>query len=375
MGSSAVEPISTGDLWSKFETTRKAAPTLHQEFAVTQRLKNGFLEEVSHYKIIVDLSEGKWREQSVGRAGDLTRIYDTENLLEVETDGTEYTRSKHKNDKEKDELLPDPYATKPDWGKAHEVQRGPCGFAGKDHLCIVLDAPIKPWLRPMEAGHEQKMINGTIRFMVDTETGMWLRTQTTELIEGGRYPFERGLIYTISGLRFGVAPDEALFKLPAGDLHEVSYLTPWDDVRIKKQLAGKPAPEMQVRDIHGNMISLASLKGKTVLLDFWTTWCPPCQSDASSVEKLSEKYGKDLAVVGISVSEDRDTVEPYLKKHPHNFPIVLSSENLMPRPYQIGVFPTYLVISPDGTLTTAEEGDQGFAKLRQDLKKAGLAIE
>ena len=37
MGSSAVEPISTGDLWSKFETTRKAAPTLHQEFAVTQR--------------------------------------------------------------------------------------------------------------------------------------------------------------------------------------------------------------------------------------------------------------------------------------------------------------------------------------------------
>jgi len=117
------------------------------------------------------------------------------------------------------------------------------------------------------------------------------------------------------------------------------------------------------------------LKGKTVLLDFWATWCPPCQADTSSLEKLNQKYGKNLTIVGISVGEERETVEKYLKKHQHSYPVVLSIENQMPRTYQVGVFPTYLVISPNGTLTTARQGDQGFANLRRDLEKAGMAME
>jgi thiol-disulfide isomerase/thioredoxin len=114
----------------------------------------------------------------------------------------------------------------------------------------------------------------------------------------------------------------------------------------------------------------ASPKGKTVLLDFWTTWCPPCQADASSIEKLNQKFGnKNLAIIGISVDEDRAIVEKYLKKHPHSFPVVLSSENQMLRAYQIRVLPTYMIIRPDGTFMTTEEGDKGFGKLRKTCKK------
>jgi hypothetical protein len=68
-------------------------------------------------------------------------------------------------------------------------------------------------------------------------------------------------------------------------------------------------------------------------------------------------------------------VEKFLKKHPDSFPVVLTTENEMPRPYQVGLFPTYLVIAPDGTLTTAVEGDQGFAELRKFLEKAGMETE
>jgi hypothetical protein len=75
------------------------------------------------------------------------------------------------------------------------------------------------------------------------------------------------------------------------------------------------------------------------------------------------------------VGEDRTIVEKYLQKHPHSYPVVLSSENQMPRPYEIGVFPTYLIIGSDGTLMTAEEGDKGFAKLRKELEKAGMETE
>jgi hypothetical protein len=52
--------------------------------------------------------------------------------------------------------------------------------------------------------------------------------------------------------------------------------------------------------------------------------------------------------------------------------VVLTTENDMPRPYQIGVFPTYIIIDPDGKVGSAAEGDQGFGELRKLLKKAGI---
>ena len=70
--------------------------------------------------------------------------------------------------------------------------------------------------------------------------------------------------------------------------------------------------------------------------------------------------------------EDRSIVENFLQQRPHEFPVVLSSENNLPRAYQIGIFPTYIVIDSDGTVATAVEGEQGFADLRSKLKKAGL---
>jgi thiol-disulfide isomerase/thioredoxin len=346
---------------------------LHQEFEVTRHVKTAYREQAAHFEIAVDVAQGQWRERELGGGGELIRLYDGRDLFTFESEGAEYTRARQKGDK--DESLPQPYGIKLDWGKAKELQRLPCGFSSKDHTCVILEAPIKPWVRPGLPSGTTRMTDGTIRVLIDTETGIWLQCRTVELIEGSMSSYRMDLTYQVKHMSYGAPADATVFKLPDG-LKEVKELTPWDEARIKKQLAGKLAPELQVTDIQGKAISLADLKGKTVLLDFWTTWCPPCQADAPSIDKLNQKYGdKNLAIVGISVSEDREIVEKYLKKHPHNYPVVLSSENQMPRPYQIGVFPTYLIISPDGTLMTAEEGDKGFGKLRKDLQKAGLEAE
>jgi thiol-disulfide isomerase/thioredoxin len=373
MVSNAIAETATNDVWSKFEATRQGMRGLHQEFEVARRVKSGNVEHFSRHQVIIDFAKGSWREQAIGGDGELTRLFDGQNLFVFEPGGTQYTRAKQKGDNV--EWLPEPYETKLDWGKAKEVQRLPCGFAGKDHTCVIIDAPVKPWVRPHTPGYVTTMTSGASRVMIDTETGIWLRCHTQELVEWPRGSSQWDLTYTIKDISYGAAPDATLFKLP-DNLQEVKELTPWNETRIKKQLAGKPAPDLQVTDIRGNPISLANWKGKTVLLDFWTTWCPPCQADASSIEKLNQKYGNNnLRIVGISVSEDRDTVEKYLKKHPHSYPVVLSSENQLPRPYQIGIFPTYLIIAPDGALVTAEQGDQGFGRLRKDLEKAGLEAE
>lgn len=371
--SNAIPETASNNVWSKFETTRQGMPALHQAFDVERHVKSEHAEQVLRYQVVLDLSQGKWREQAIGGKNEATRIYDGQDLLVFEAGGTEYTRDKKKGDK--DEALPEPYETRLDWNKAKEAQSLPCGFAGKDHTCVIVDVPIKSWMRPGTTGNITKMTAGSIRIMIDTVTGIWLRCHKAELIETPHSNYQWDTTYEIKQMTYGADPNAALFKLPDG-LNEVKEITRWGEARIRKQLGGKPAPELQVKDIHGKPISLAELKGKTILLDFWTTWCPPCQADAPSLEKLSQKYGdKNLALIGISVDEDRTTVEKYLQKHPHSFPVVLSSENQMPRPYEIGVFPTYLIIGPDGTLMTAEEGDKGFSKLRKELERAGLETE
>ncbi len=176
-------------------------------------------------------------------------------------------------------------------------------------------------------------------------------------------------------ISYGIPADSALFEVPSGG-REVKELSKWNAARIKKQLAGRPAPEFTVTDIQGKSVTLSAFKGKTVLLDFWTTWCPPCRADAPALDKLYRKYGAEsLMIIGVSVSEDRAIVERFLRDHPHNFPVILTTENELPSAYQIGVFPTYIVIERDGTLASAVEGDRGFSDLRKLLKKAGLELE
>jgi thiol-disulfide isomerase/thioredoxin len=163
-----------------------------------------------------------------------------------------------------------------------------------------------------------------------------------------------------------------LFQIPAG-LKEVKELSKWNAAKIKKQLVGKPAPEFAVTDLTGTELKLSAFHGKTVLLDFWATWCPPCREDAPALAKLYKKYGgKELEILGISVSEDRQIVEKFLKGHQGGYPIVLTTENDLSRPYEIGVFPTYMVIDKNGILAAVVEGEKGLGELRDLLKKAGL---
>lgn len=364
---------TASDLQNKFEALEQGQHALHQEFEVTQRVSTGYYDEVSHFRLALDLSQGKWREQPIGAGRERIRLFDGDNLVVFESAGKEYARVKRGFDKDKPS--PEPYDNKVDWNKAKEMQRLPCGFSGKDHECVIIEAPIKPWVRPDTPGSVVKMTGGTIRIMADTETGIWLRVHISARVENDVGGNQYELNYLVNQMTYGATPDMSLFKLPEG-LQEVERLTRWNAARMIKEMGGKPAPDLQATDIHGTPISLAGLKGKTVLLDFWTTWCPPCQSDASSIEKLNQKYGsKDLAIVGVSVDEDRDTVEKYLKKHPHSYSVVLSSENRLPPQYQVGLFPTYLIVGPDGALVTVEEGDQGFSRLRKDLEKAGMKAD
>ena len=362
-------------LWTELKSKREMLAGLHQEFEVTQTFKTTRGSQDSHREILVDMSQKKWRERSVSGSGERIRIFDGQDVFLMEAEGDEYVRTKRKP--KDDDPAPAPYGSVDlDWAKAKEVERRPCGFSENDHTCIIIDVPVKKWIRAGTNDQITKMLDGMTVVAIDSETGVLVKSNTQEVIENRIGAYQLNLTYSLKRMNYGAVLDAGLFKLPESGVHEVKELTRWNAARIKKQLVGKPAPELEVTDIQGNPVSLADLKGKTVLLDFWATWCPPCVADAPALDKLYRKYGaKELMIVGISVSEEREVVEKFLKNHPHSFPVVLTSENEMPRPYEIGIFPTYMVVAPDGTLTTAVEGDQGFGELRKFLQKAGMETD
>jgi len=366
---SAANP--TAQLGAELRAKRDALVGFHQEFEITQTNKTAQGDESFKRNAFIDVARGAWRERAVTGSGNYVAIFDGDQTFLMEEGGTEYTRTARHG--KGDAPQPSPYSiADPDWSRAREARRGPCGFRQNDHACVVIDAPVKPWLHVNTTSSQTRMLDGTVRMVLDLETGLLISMRAVQNVQSASLTYQSDITVKLKSMTYGMTPEESLFKLPAG-LQEVRELSRWDAGKIKKQLTGKPAPELAVHDMSGKPVSLASFKGKTVLLDFWTTWCPSCRQDGSALEKLYTKYNqKDLIIVGFSVNEDRKLVEKFLGEHPHTYPIVLTSENEMPRPYQISVFPTYIVIDPDGTVEFAVEGDQGFGELRKLLKKAGL---
>lgn len=360
--------------WNELRSKREALTIFHQEFEISRTFRLGQKTQASLSSATLDFARGHWRERSISGAGDRIRIFDGDELYQFEDGSSEYLRSKRS--RKEDVPQPDPYtATDLDFSKAVERGRGPCGLSNVQHECVTLEISVKPWARNGQSGIS-RMLGGSRLLVFDTTTGLLLSSRTIENLENPRSSYQSDVIYMLKRMTYNGAADEALFRLPANATKEVKELPRWNAERIKEQLAGKAAPDLVLTDIQGKAIKLSDLKGKTVLLDFWATWCGPCRADGPSLDKLYQKYGNsNLAVIGVSVDEERPIVQKFLSEHPHPYPIVLTTENEMPRAYQIGVFPTYVVIDTEGKVAFAAEGEKGFSELRRLLKKAGLETD
>src|SRR5258708_2242073 len=178
VGLTANGQTPSAKLWTETKTKRDALPSLHQEFDVSQTYKTTYGNQSSHRQIIVDISQDKWRERTVSGSGERVRVFDGENLFLMEAGEDEFVRTKSKA---KDLPAPAPYGSiELEWGKAKEVERGPCGFPTNDRPCVVVDVPVKPWTRLLSGSRTVRMSQGTTRLVMDTQTGMIVRSQTEE---------------------------------------------------------------------------------------------------------------------------------------------------------------------------------------------------
>jgi thiol-disulfide isomerase/thioredoxin len=167
-------------------------------------------------------------------------------------------------------------------------------------------------------------------------------------------------------------PDKLfVFTPPAGTKETEDWTLPGI---VRPDVIGKPAPNLKAKTIAGTDVDLASLHGKVILLDFWATWCLPCQRELPNLEKLHREFrGQGLVVVGLNVGENQSAVEKFLGKTQLSYPIALVEEGAeVVASMAVNAFPTVVLIDREGKVASYEVGARGEAALRADLEKLGI---
>ena len=160
----------------------------------------------------------------------------------------------------------------------------------------------------------------------------------------GRYG---AYVLSISDLRVNVFLSDGAFQIrpPKG-----YAITPYRAPEQPALLAvGDLAPEWTLTDAFGVTHSLSEYRGKTIVLDFWATWCGPCIRAMPEIQRLHEKYSSnDLIVFGVNTWEESNS-SAYMKQQGFTYGLLLKGEGIA-KAYRVNILPTLYVIGADGKI-------------------------
>lgn len=136
---------------------------------------------------------------------------------------------------------------------------------------------------------------------------------------------------------------------------------------------GEPTPRFRAVTLDGEKLDNDSVKGKVVLLQFWTTWCGYCRRDQEAVESIVKDYGgKGLVVLAVNVGESKKKVKQYLEDNPRTCKIALTENTNLAALFPTRGFPLYIALDKEGRIAGKQEGAGGESALTRLLEKAGL---
>jgi thiol-disulfide isomerase/thioredoxin len=122
------------------------------------------------------------------------------------------------------------------------------------------------------------------------------------------------------------------------------------------------APVFSVKTLDGDTIDLQAMRGRTVVLNFWATWCGPCKSEAPAFSRFAETH-PEIPVIGLSVDDvSQSQVRAKARQWGITYPIAMADSQLQ-RTYDISTLPTTIVVAPDGKVARVHVGTMSESQL------------
>lgn len=146
------------------------------------------------------------------------------------------------------------------------------------------------------------------------------------------------------------------------------FLATTAEAALKK---GEPAPPIKVTTTSGQPVTLANYKGYVLLIDFFASWCHPCEKSIPHLIELNKKYGKQgLQILGLSLDEDSYDLIDFIKPKKLNYPVALADEDLQEK-YGLRSIPTMVIVDKKGNVVEQIMGlnDEVIHSLELTVKK------
>lgn len=138
-------------------------------------------------------------------------------------------------------------------------------------------------------------------------------------------------------------------------------------LRRPQPAIGYPAPDFHLEDLAGQAFALAQQRGTPIVLNFWATWCAPCQRELPALQATAERYAGKVQIIGIDQGETHATVQPYVQERGLTFPILLDEELTVGQRYQIQGMPTTFFIDGNGVIRHLWVGEMNSITLAEGI--------
>lgn len=145
---------------------------------------------------------------------------------------------------------------------------------------------------------------------------------------------------------------------------------PWCDTLAKFARENTFDFSLELLDAEGKIFTLSDLVGKPVWLNFFTTWCPPCNAEASDIVRIGATYARNAHVVGIDVAEDPANVRAFRDRHNIAFPIALDKTGSVFHGFGFHGYPTHVFLDAAGAISCISVGDLTPEQMDNELAVA-----
>ncbi len=118
-----------------------------------------------------------------------------------------------------------------------------------------------------------------------------------------------------------------------------------------------PAPDFTLQTLDGESVSLSDYRGKLVMINFWASWCPPCNSEMPDLQSYYEQHqDEDFIILGVNYQDTPDKVQAFVEKYSVTFPILLDSDGRIANLFGVQGLPTSFFVDKEGNVLGYQPG-------------------